>query len=158
MKPLLFTSPSQGRLTIQQTVKEICNYIKGGPESRYTLVIGTDSHPAKITDFVTAIIIHRQGHGGCYFWRKIKKNKMPTLRQRLYEETLLSIEIAQALIAELNPKFLARYNLEIHIDVGEKGASREMLKEVVGLVRGNGFVAKTKPEAYGASTVADKYT
>jgi len=31
------------------------------------------------------------------------------------------------------------------------------IKEVVGMVTGNGFVAKTKPDAWGASTVADKH-
>ena len=50
------------------------------------------------------------------------------------------------------------YNLEIHIDVGEHGDTRDMIKEVVGMVTGNGYVAKTKPEAYGASYVADKHT
>ncbi|MBU3957376.1 ribonuclease H-like YkuK family protein, partial [Patescibacteria group bacterium] len=38
------------------------------------------------------------------------------------------------------------------------GPTREMIKEVVGMVNGNGFVAKTKPESYGAFVVADKHT
>jgi len=42
--------------------------------------------------------------------------------------------------------------------VGEVGPTREMIKEVVGMVTGSGFVAKTKPEAYGAAVVADKHT
>ena len=50
------------------------------------------------------------------------------------------------------------YNLEIHVDVGEHGDTRNMIKEVVGMVTGNGFVAKTKPDAYAASYVADKHT
>lgn len=50
------------------------------------------------------------------------------------------------------------YNLEIHVDVGEHGDTRTMIKEVVGMVTGNGFVAKTKPHAYAASYVADKHT
>jgi len=33
-----------------------------------------------------------------------------------------------------------------------------MIKEVVGMVTGNGFTAKTKPDSYGASKVADKHT
>jgi predicted RNase H-related nuclease YkuK (DUF458 family) len=33
-----------------------------------------------------------------------------------------------------------------------------MIKEVVGMVTGNGFKARTKPESYGASNVADKHT
>jgi len=50
------------------------------------------------------------------------------------------------------------YNLEIHVDVGDHGQTRDMIKEVVGMVTGNGFVAKTKPQAYGATYVADKHT
>ena len=48
--------------------------------------------------------------------------------------------------------------MEIHVDVGEHGDTREMIKDVVGMVTGNGFVAKTKPYAYAASYVADKHT
>src|SRR4030043_183845 len=36
--------------------------------------------------------------------------------------------------------------------------ARDMIREVVGMVTGNGYVAKTKPESWGASTVADKHT
>ena len=46
----------------------------------------------------------------------------------------------------------------IHADVGEKGQTRDMVKEVVGLIRGNGFEPKIKPESYAASVVADRYT
>ena len=35
--------------------------------------------------------------------------------------------------------------------------SLSMIKEVVGMVTGNGFTAKTKPYSFGASTVADKH-
>jgi predicted RNase H-related nuclease YkuK (DUF458 family) len=51
-----------------------------------------------------------------------------------------------------------RYKLEIHIDVGDVGPTREMIKEVVGMVTGNGFTAKTKPESFGAFSLADKNT
>jgi predicted RNase H-related nuclease YkuK (DUF458 family) len=33
-----------------------------------------------------------------------------------------------------------------------------MIKEVVGMVAGNGYRAKTKPESFGAFAVADKFT
>jgi predicted RNase H-related nuclease YkuK (DUF458 family) len=42
--------------------------------------------------------------------------------------------------------------------VGPVGKTRDMIKEVVGMVNGNGFVAKTKPDSWGASSVADKHT
>jgi uncharacterized protein len=52
----------------------------------------------------------------------------------------------------------AKYDLEIHIDVGPLGPTRDMIREVVGMVNGNGYVAKTKPDSWGASSVADKHT
>ncbi|GAF87411.1 unnamed protein product, partial [marine sediment metagenome] len=42
-------------------------------------------------------------------------------------------------------------------DVGENGQTKDMIKEVTGLIRGTGFEPKIKPEAYVASTVADRY-
>jgi predicted RNase H-related nuclease YkuK (DUF458 family) len=32
-----------------------------------------------------------------------------------------------------------------------------MIKEVIGLIRGNGFEPKIKPESFVASVVADRY-
>ncbi|MBZ9569369.1 hypothetical protein KJA16_00415 [Patescibacteria group bacterium] len=46
----------------------------------------------------------------------------------------------------------------IHADIGEHGQTRDMIKEVTGLIRGNGFEPKIKPESYVASTVADRYS
>jgi len=81
------------------------------------------------------------------------------LRDRIYTETLMSLELAQKIVPEIRKVITAaKYDLEIHIDVGALGPTREMIKEVVGMVSGNGFVAKTKPESWGASSVADKHT
>ena len=52
----------------------------------------------------------------------------------------------------------ADLNVEIHLDVGKNGPTGELIREVVGMVTGSGFDAKIKPDSYGASTVADKYT
>ena len=52
----------------------------------------------------------------------------------------------------------AKYDFEIHVDVGTVGPTRELIKEVTGMVRANGFSVKTKPESWGASTIADKHT
>jgi len=46
----------------------------------------------------------------------------------------------------------------IHADIGEKGATQDMIKEIVGLIRGNGFEPKIKPEAFAASIIADRYS
>jgi hypothetical protein len=108
-------------------------------------------------DFVSAIIIHKVGKGGRYFWRRTQERHLYTLRQKIYKEATLSFELAKAVMEELEKKTLLDYNLEIHVDVGERGKTRELIDEVVGYIRGSGFDVKTKPEAYGASSVADKH-
>ena len=159
-----FTSPSKGKLTLSEVVGEITAYLAEEPDRQYRLVIGTDSHNSTSdhrADFVTAVVIHRIGRGGRYFWAKKRKENMFTLRDRIYTETLLSLDLAQKLVPELKAYLKpgnGGYELEIHIDVGEVGPTREMIREVVGMVVGNGFRAKTKPESYGASTVADRHT
>jgi len=151
-------------MTIEKMVTELVEFMDEEPDNSYRLVIGTDSKSQKLdrarsVDFVTAVVIHRQGKGGRYFWQKNRKEKMKSLRDKIYTETLLSLALAQKLVPELKKKINGeRYRLEIHIDVGQNGPTREMIKEVVGIVNGNGFTAKTKPESYGASVIADKHT
>lgn len=161
----IFTNPSLGKLNIDQVVKEIVNYLHNEPDNRYRLVIGTDSQERHIngrkqTNFVTAIVVHRIGRGGRYFWKNGTQKSINTLRQKIYTETLLSIEAAQKVVPLIRSKLngYTNWELEIHIDVGQVGETRDMIKEVVGMVTGNGYTAKTKPEAFGASTIADKHT
>lgn len=168
LENLRFESATHGPLGYQQVLKEIKKFINDDPLKKYSLVIGTDSHEEPGSDLsnrkiklVTAILVHRRGFGGKYFWLKKNASNIHSLREKIYAETLLSLEFAHEfvpLLKDLLGDNLPNYNLEIHIDVGEQGATREMIKEVVGMVTGNGFVAKTKPEAYGASYIADKHT
>ena len=91
--------------------------------------------------------------------KKEKKDKAPVLRDKIYTETLMSLSCAQELVPLFRKAITpAKYDFEIHIDVGPIGPTRDMIKEVVGMVQGNGFVAKTKPDSWGASSVADKHT
>lgn len=160
-----FENPNLGKVNLEQLTKTIASFIKADSQQPYRLVIGSDSHEKRLNgkkelNLVGAIIIHRQGKGGRYFYQKQKRAEPHTLREKIYVETLFSLEIATELLPlinrELNGKKL--YELEIHIDVGRVGETREMIKEVVGMVTGNGFTAKTKPESFGASKVADKHT
>lgn len=159
-----FNSPTKGELTLSGVVSEIAQFIDEDSSSFYRLVIGTDSQIKKINgesevDFVTAIVIHRTGKGGRYFWTKEKQKKTFILRDRIYMETLLSLDLASKFVPVLRKIVSpAKYDLEIHIDVGPIGPTREMIREVVGMVNGSGYTAKTKPESYGAFVVADKYT
>ena len=79
---------------------------------------------------------------------------------RILEEVLLSCELALFLRENLEKK-LKDFNYQfryIHADIGENGDTREMIREVTGLIKGNGFEPKIKPESYVASTVADRYS
>ncbi len=71
----------------------------------------------------------------------------------------MSLAAAQELVPLLREKISpGKYDFEIHIDVGPLGPTRDMIQEVTGMVVGNGFTAKTKPDSWGASHVADKHT
>lgn len=159
-----YYSPTKGALTLPKIVHEISDFINGEPKCFYSVIIGSDSqikhnNGIKQCDFVTAIIIHRHGAGARYFWKKEKVLRAPQLREKIYHETTRSLDTAQELVPELRIAIPdERYNFEIHIDVGPVGKTRELIQEVVGMVTGSGYIAKTKPESWGASNVADRHT
>jgi uncharacterized protein len=159
-----FISPTKGPLSPSETIREISKFINEDPEKFYRVVIGSDSQAKTVNgktqiDFVTALIVHRAGSGARYFWKKEKQYKKPILRDKIYTETQLSLSAARELVPLLRDAIsVAKYDFEIHIDVGPFGPTREMINEVTGMVVGNGYTAKTKPDSWGASHVADKHT
>src|SRR3989344_9699057 len=155
-----FYSPSEGAMTLKNLRTRVLDFIENSPENKYRLVIGTDSQPKNGhgVDFVTAIVIHRLGFGGIYFWKRIIDHKKYILRSRIYQEASLSLACAEEVLELLKNDGITKYDLEIHIDIGPVGETKEMINEVVGMVRNCGFNVKTKPYSYGASKVADRHT
>jgi len=160
-------SLTHGVIKVGEAIHLIKDFLEEKSSAEYSLVIGTDSHEkendgtSKTINLVTAVLVHRKGFGGKYFWRKKNASNIHSLREKIYAETLESLNFALSFVPLLRKSLNGEspnYNLEIHIDVGEHGDTRDMIKEVVGMVTGNGFIAKTKPHAYGASYVADKHT
>jgi len=156
----IFNSQTYGILDLKEVHEKIIGFISKSPGSKHQLVIGSDSQSrnGEGTDFVTAIVVHRTGEGGIYFWRRVVEERKMVLRTRIYKEASLSLEYAQRLLDTFRGNGITKYDLEIHVDIGKHGETREMLAEVVGMIRGSGFIVKTKPEAYGASKVADRHT
>ena len=147
-------------LEIPQVVRAIVDFMRDEPGRRYKITLGTDSEllANKQADFVTAIVVHRVGNGGRYFWRRFQLGKFHTLRDRIIQEVMISLDAAQGLLAELKHADLAaQWDFEIHVDVGENGPTKPMIQEVVGMVRAHNFEARTKPESYAASNVADRH-
>ena len=164
----VFHSTTYGDVLLTDLLTIIQEFLDEDPKSRYTLVIGSDSHDRtyeasgkRTLTLVTAIVVYRHGSGGKYFWKKSDVANIHTLRDKIYTETLSSLSLAQVFVPLLKIAMVdcpIDYNLEIHVDIGEHGVTRDMIKEVVGMVTGYGYVAKTKPYSFAASYVADKYT
>ncbi len=153
-----FISPTKGKLTFEETFNDLIKYINEQSDEKYKLIIGSDSQMRESSIFVTAIIVHRVGKGARYYFRKQKHRYMESLHQRIYYETFLSLEVATRLSGKLAENGYAPLNVEVHLDVGEKGDTKHIIREVVGMVIGSGFDARIKPDSYGATKVADKYT
>lgn len=143
-----------------QIVKEILRFMEADPKRGYKIIIGSDSEllSTKKADFVTAIVVHRVGNGGRYFWRRIELGHFHTLRDRIIQEVVLSIDIAKELLVELKEmKTNIKWDFEIHADIGENGDTKALIQEVTGMIRAHHFEARTKPYSYAASKVADRH-
>jgi predicted RNase H-related nuclease YkuK (DUF458 family) len=159
-----FYSPTKGNLSFKEVVDEMISYISEKPEKLYDVIVGCDSSSGEEPNFPVAIVILRIGQGGRFFLKKIhyQNRKFYNLKRRILEEVLLSCQLALNLREALNEKTKGK-NLNyqfryIHADIGENGATKDMIKEIIGLIEGNGFEPKIKPEAFVASVVADRYS
>lgn len=158
---MFLNSPTKGRLTFEQMMEDMLGYITGLPSSSYKVIIGTDSQVARgNTLFITAVIIHRLGKGARYYYRKKSHRKIKSLRQKIFFETALSLELGGMVAKRFADLGCDDEDLkvEIHIDAGTHGETKDLIREVVGMVTGSGFRARIKPDAYGASSVADRHT
>ncbi len=155
-----FNSSLGLKMSAEQVGREIVNFMKADSQKEYKITIGTDSLRThdNLADFVTAIVVHRVGNGGRYFWRRIDNSeKYHTLRDRITHEVLISLEAAKEFLNELKQLEAPKFDFEIHIDIGENGASKVMIQELVGMIRANNFEVRTKPDSYAASNVADRH-
>jgi len=161
-----FYNPTKGNLNFKSVLDEIFSYVQEQPEHNYEIIVGCDSSSSEEPSFPIAIVVLRKGWGGRFFLKKVKyKNrKFYNLHERISEEVLLSCRLAIALRGAIEEKVLELTDLPdyqfryIHADIGQNGATRDMIKELVGLIKSNGFEAKIKPEAYVASVIADRFS
>ncbi len=153
-----FTSPTKGPMTFDRMFKDIVAYVNEDPNASYKLIVGTDSQVRETVHFVTAVIIHRVGKGARYYYSRSQQDFVNSLRQKIYYEASLSLGLSSRLADRLAKNGWDKLAVEVHLDVGLHGETRELIREVVGMIVGSGFHAKIKPDSYGASKVADKYT
>jgi predicted RNase H-related nuclease YkuK (DUF458 family) len=155
----LFNSSSGIKFNTEQIAGEISRFMVEDKNKRYKIIIGSDSdgHREDIIDFVTAVVVHRVGNGGRYFWRQRKFPRFYTLRDRIIQEVLLSVEAAKEILTTLKTAEPPQFDFEIHVDIGENGETKAIMQEVIGMIRAYNFEPRTKPESYAATKVADRH-
>ncbi|OGF65408.1 hypothetical protein A2Z53_01785 [Candidatus Giovannonibacteria bacterium RIFCSPHIGHO2_02_42_15] len=148
--------------SFDELIEELVSYVKDKPEREYKIVVGTDSRAAKEVFFITSVAIVRVGNGGRYFWTRSEEFYVPTLRDRIYKETMQSIALTQELRSRIKEKIGEEFfwdgKISVHLDVGKNGPTKDLVDAVVGMVKGYGFEAVIKPYSYGAFVLADRHT
>ena len=150
-----FISGSGDAVRFECIAERVATFLVGCDD--YTIEVGTDSQTSDVTKYVTAIVVHKRGRGGIFFYFTLACKRMPHLRDRIYMETSLSIGCA----VELLESFLdcgMMYDISIHCDVGPNGRTRELIREITGYVTASGFDCKVKPEGTTACMVADRFS
>jgi predicted RNase H-related nuclease YkuK (DUF458 family) len=158
--PRLWYSPTFGQIHESAMVRRIRDDIVTARDNPYRIMIGTDSmpNPKGPVYLVTAIVVHRIGHGGIYFWQRKLAGPFPSLRHRMRAEADRSLRQARHLMAHHVVRDMLREGVSIHLDIGNDGASRDVIREVVAMVTHFGLAAAIKPEAVAASRVAHRHT
>lgn len=158
---IIFYSQTHGRLTLDKLIQEIASFVKKEPQRFYKIIIGTDSDATSPVALITAVTVWRVGNGAIHFWTKSEERKFATVRDRVFQEAISSITLAQEVRSRLQEtlgdEFFWEGN-EIHVDIGQNGPTRDLIDGVVGMIRGYNFIPVIKPDAFGASVVADKHT
>jgi predicted RNase H-related nuclease YkuK (DUF458 family) len=151
-------------------MRDIAEEAKRDAAEPLSVCIGTDSE--EVGDgvkFVTAVVLRRERRGARFYaysdtdFTMVLRDRKGTerFRERIYREVMLTATLAAEVRGVLTETFngLLPAGLEVHADVGESGSSAKMLSQVIGILKGYGFAEQeifVKPNAYAASTVADR--
>ncbi|OGK18639.1 hypothetical protein A3G67_02155 [Candidatus Roizmanbacteria bacterium RIFCSPLOWO2_12_FULL_40_12] len=156
----MYRSPTYGEVDLDKLKNIVSTYMSQDKKGRYEIIVGTDSQKLRghCYDFVSALIVHHVGHGGIYFWKRELFDKQISLKERIYREAIMSLETSENFINFFKINGISKYNIQIHVDIGHNGETRELINEVVGMIRGSGYEVKIKPDSFGASKVADRHT
>lgn len=174
LNKMVFSNSTISHMNFDEVFENILSFIGKDPLAQYKLAIGTDSHVKSETHFVSAIHVHRVGLDGIGkgAWGCIKHYVLPrrisSLREKISIETSLTQELLFLFDYEKVSQILdilipyadkgVDFTLEAHIDIGQKGATRDLIQEMLGRFTSMGVETKIKPDSYAASSYADRYT
>ena len=158
---IYFFSETKGMLDFEHVLKEIVSFVANQPDRFYKIIIGSDSEATKLSRIVTAVTIWRVGNGAIHFWTKTEEKKFGSMRDRIWQEAISSIMLAQEFRSRLGDTLGTDFfweGNEIHVDIGPNGPTKELIDSVVGMIKGYNFTPVIKPYSFGASIVADRHT
>ncbi len=162
-----FQSRTYGSVDIREIAHIIRKTVSENPDRKYVLAVGSDSQNTYDTKIVQVLVLHTVGTGGIFFYHTERVRRIQSLREKLITETEKSLRVADEMLKELENLFdedefdytTKNIALQFHCDVGNTGKSSTMIKEVIGYVKGvlqENYDVLIKPEAFAASSIADK--
>lgn len=148
-KQLWFTMGRDPVLDLHATVQALIT------DPNQQVHIGTDAQrQGRRTDFVTVVALYTPGKGGRVFFTRRREPKHGSLREKLALETWSSIEVGLAL-APLLPAGAEQISIHVDANPNPKFRSSDYVKELTGMVMGQGFRSVLKPNAWASSHAAD---
>lgn len=168
----LFQNLQESLMTFDDVFERILKFMYRNPNGNYRLMVGTDSQVhVDRTLFITGIVIQNEGKGA---WACIKKTVIPRkmlhLHERISYETSLTEDVVyqftdahkNRMIDVVLPHIYkgATFTMEGHLDIGagKRNKTREFVKEMVARLESIGVEPKIKPEAFVASSYANRFT
>ena len=162
----MFKTARGEEISKPEIIQRIAEYILKEPKAQYEITVGTDSQNHKSTKMVEVIAIHRTGQGGLFFYSAEYIRKISNLKQKINEETLRSLNVADGILDGLeeilfdHELFLDDIDLsfQIHCDIGKGGKPSMLIQEITSWVQSYGYLCCIKPYSYAASGIANKFT
>jgi len=118
--------------------------------------IGTDAQRiGRGVDFVTVVVVYKERKGGRMFYCRTRASRTDlTLWEKLSHETWYSLETAMALEGVVP---FGKDQIEVHADANPDSqyASNNFVRQIAGMIMGQGFRAVLKPNAWVSSHAAD---
>lgn len=159
-------------MSFNQVFDNIKKFMMRNPSGTFRLMVGTDSQVhRKQTIFITGVVIQNEGKG---VWACIRKvvvpRKMLHLHERISLELSLTEEIVSMFTEERKTQLIeiilpylyqgSSFTMEGHIDigVGKRNKTSAFVKEMVSRMESMGVEPKIKPNAFVASSYANRYT
>jgi predicted RNase H-related nuclease YkuK (DUF458 family) len=142
-------------------IQEVKQFIVDNPGAK--IYLGADSQRLrkKKVKFVTVVVIHYEGNRGAKVFHEITIDKVQDAKlSRPFNRMMKEVQLLTELYLQLEDILIDR-DFEIHIDVSsdESKGSSVAYHAAKGVIWGYiGVEPVCKPEAWAASTVADKYS